>query len=945
MIDFIIINLSLVVIIATGIILYELRPIIGSDRRMDGFFALSVTVLAWVAAAIVNMFAAPEFYAYTYIINVMFSIIVPYLIFRFFLSFTESKLADSRVMKTMLTALPAVDILMLLSTPYHGLYFRSLDPPVYPDTIPSAGIMFWIHIALIAAGILFFYTILIRYIIKNFKNSPLLIITGVGAVIPFILNIAYVINLFGFDRDLSPIGFFLTIFLFAFYTHRSHVRTFDPDMFRDAMLKSLYMSKMSHAIRTPMNAIIGMTGLAMREEISSSVRNKLLIVKQESASLLSILTDICDISQTDASDMQINPSEYLLSSIVNDVTNIIKMKAYDSKLRFTVYIDSNIPGALVGDESRIRQVLVNLLCCAVKHTDQGYIALSITGEVSGESDIGLIIEIRASCKGINKEVIESLFNNTFKLDAQSGKALEGVELGLVISLSVIKSMGGDINVESADEKDSLITVKLPQKIYKPDKLAVVKAASEKSVLIFERRAVYVESLIKTLNNLGVAYELVSDTKELRKLAVEKTFSCIFISYNLFENNMEAIIEISGKSNLILLTEFGESVASDDLNTIAMPVHAISIAGILNNKYYDSELEDGVEKTVKFIAPDAKVLVVDDINTNLRVARGLLIPYKMNVDVRCSGIEAIEAVRNNKYDLILMDHKMPDMDGVETTERIRAMGNIDIYFETVPIIAYTANADSSLIDMFLNSGFSDFMAKPIETVRLNMILEKWIPKDKQTSIEEETGASRVTESRISIEGLDVDRGIALSGGTEKYYLETLAAFIDDVQERRNEIVQCLKDNNLPLYITHIHALKSASASIGAESLSEAAYALEMAAIRKDLHFISKNNNFFMMKIERILNSIINALMTYGRDGKEMNVEIDTGLFGAELLSLKAALEYLDIDGINQSIDTLLRTAQSEDVLAVVRNISKCILMVEYDEAEALIMSLLGKLKIQ
>jgi len=317
---------------------------------------------------------------------------------------------------------------------------------------------------------------------------------------------------------------------------------------------------------------------------------------------------------------------------------------------------------------------------------------------------------------------------------------------------------------------------------------------------------------------------------------------------------------------------------------------------------------------------------------------------MNVDVRCSGIEAIEAVKNNEYDLILMDHKMPDMDGVETTERIRAMGNIDGYFGTVPIIAYTANADSCLTDMFLSNGFSDVMIKPLETVRLNMILEKWIPKDKQTVIEEAPDASQVTESYISIEGLDVDRGIALSGGTEKYYLETLATFIDDVQERRNEITKCLKDNNLPLYITNIHALKSASASIGAESLSEAAYALEMAAIRKDMQYISRNNSYFMMKIERILSSIINALMTYGNGSKEKNDDADNKLFGAQLLNLKNALEDLDIDGINHSIDTLLKTAQNDDVLAVVRNISKCILMVEYDEAEELILSLLGKLNI-
>jgi CheY-like chemotaxis protein len=175
------------------------------------------------------------------------------------------------------------------------------------------------------------------------------------------------------------------------------------------------------------------------------------------------------------------------------------------------------------------------------------------------------------------------------------------------------------------------------------------------------------------------------------------------------------------------------VPDDKLNALAMPVYSLTIANILNGTVGNFSYSTHNEYIVRFTAPEAVVLVVDDVVTNLKVANGLLLPYKMRVDLCKSGVTAIEAMKINRYDIIFMDHKMPGMDGIETTLKIRSMGGEDPYYQEVPVIALTANAVLGTEKMFLENGFNDFLSKPIDTVKLNAVLEKWIPKTKQKTL--------------------------------------------------------------------------------------------------------------------------------------------------------------------------------------------------------------------
>ena len=485
--------------------------------------------------------------------------------------------------------------------------------------------------------------------------------------------------------------------------------------------KSDFLAKMSHEIRTPMNAIIGMTELALRENELLAAHKHIMTVKQAGAHLLTIINDILDFSKIETGKLEIHSDQYSFSSLVNDVISIIRMRVLDSNLRFAVNIDSHIPGELIGDETRIRQILLNILNNAVKYTEKGYVSFTVGGEIINDDTIMLTMEVMDSGKGIKEEDIEKLFGEYVQIDIEKNRGIEGIGLGLAITWNIVKAMDGDINVYSEYGKGSIFTITLPQKFSSPEAMASVYEPEEKSVLVYERREIFANSIVNSIDNLGVKCTLASSNEELLEILSSTAFSFIFISYGLLEKNREIVTKFGANSKVVLLTEFGEAIPDKSLNILAMPVYSISIANILNGISDSFNYGDSEESIVRFAAPDATVLVVDDIKTNLKVAEGLLLPYKMRIDLSTNGADAIEAVKNKHYDIIFMDHKMPGMDGVETTLNIRALE--DEYFKTVPIIALTANAVSDIREFFMQNGFSEFISKPIDTVKLNSLLGK------------------------------------------------------------------------------------------------------------------------------------------------------------------------------------------------------------------------------
>jgi CheY-like chemotaxis protein/nitrogen-specific signal transduction histidine kinase/HPt (histidine-containing phosphotransfer) domain-containing protein len=715
--------------------------------------------------------------------------------------------------------------------------------------------------------------------------------------------------------------------------------------------KSVFLARMSHEIRTPMNAIIGMADLALREDLSTTAREHIFVIKQASANLLLIINDILDFSKIEMGKLDIVSKDYLLSSLLSDVISIVRMRAIDSRLRFVANIDSKIPNELYGDEMRIRQILLNLLSNAVKYTKKGFFFFFFVGKIIDERSVVLTIDVIDSGRGIRPEDMKRLFGEFARFDLAENKGIEGTGLGLAITRNLVKAMNGEINVVSKYGEGSTFSVTLPQKFRKNERLAAVIDSEKVSILIYERRKIYSDSIISAANNLGVHNTHVSTESEFHEEMSKQDYSFIFVEASLCEYVDKICSELISSARIVLLKEFGESADEKNLSVLTMPVFSLSIANVLNGVQNSSLFNFDKDPLMRFTAPAASILIVDDIETNLKVAEGLLQPYNMQITTCLSGADAIKAIKSRYFDLVFMDHMMPEMDGIETTARIRSLGVNDPNYMKMPIIALTANAVYGTKEMFLENGFNDFLSKPINTVKLEAILAKWIPKEKQLISEEENVKVDMEKKQeinndIKIEGVDINKGIAMTGGRVDNYLRTLSVFYNDGIEKIKEIKTCMENGDLPLYVTHVHALKSASASIGASGVSEIAKSLEIAGNNGDMPFIESNNDSFLKELEVLLDNI--KLATPNDTITEIDESAEIIYHESikeNIIKLKKALDDMDTITADKIINDLLSVSHETAIKEALTQIERNILLCDYDDAISKINVLIDKINIE
>jgi len=698
-----------------------------------------------------------------------------------------------------------------------------------------------------------------------------------------------------------------------------------------------FLANMSHELRTPLNAILGMSELVLRETIPPAVREYTHTIKRAGKNLLVIVNDVLDFSKFESGNLEIICEEYSFSSMLHNIINLIKMWVYDYHLRFVINVDNNLPDILMGDVDRIHQVCINLLSNAIKYTKQGFVSLSVEGDMVDDNTIMLRIRIEDSGIGIKQEDIGKLFEKFIRLDQTKNKHIVGTGLGLTITQSLVVAMDGKIEVQSTYGKGSVFTVFLPQTIVGHTKLVTVNEPEKKFVLLFERREQLKESISYAMNGLGINYEFVSTPSEFYEHIQSKKYSHAFIASTLYDNVKEEYPGLKTETIIILVVELGETVTNPGIRILSTPIYSIPIANFLNG------VDDGVdekvaESMVQFVAPTARVLSVDDIETNLVVFDGLLKMYEIQVDSCDSGMKAVEAVKNVFYDIVFVDHMMPEMDGIETVEHIRSLGNEYPHLQAVPIVALTANAIVGVKEMLLDHGFNDFLSKPIDMNNLNTILDKWIPAEKRKAMEKPLEKpNQDTDVGFEIEGLNIKQGITLSGGTVENYMRTLAIFLKDGRAKLGNIRMCLETNNLPLYTIYIHAMVSASANVGAQSLSDTAKTLENAGKQEDRVFIQTHNERFLTDLETLLERI-NAVLPRAEDAKPKSYVCWESV-KTELTLLKTALNAYDSATIKRLTVDLQAMPQSSEVAPVIADILHNVLIGDYDKTITLIDSVL------
>jgi len=378
--------------------------------------------------------------------------------------------------------------------------------------------------------------------------------------------------------------------------------------------KSDFIANVSHEIRTPINAVLGMDEIILRESKDPVVRRYASDIKSAAQTLHGIMNEILDISKIESGKLEITNGVYELNSLLNDTYNFIQLKVKDKKLEFKIDVDSQIPSEYIGDEIRIKQILTNLLTNAVKYTESGGITLRIRGEKGGDRQEILHFMVEDTGRGMKEEDLKNLFQEYQRFDAEKNRNVEGTGLGMSITLQFLRLLGSELKVDSTYGVGSVFSFDLSQEIFDEKPFGELKEPEQR---------------------------------------IEEDYT--------YQNTLEV-------SNV-------------------------------------------------------RVLVVDDNAINRKVFINLLKNTSLDIDEAESGLECISLVKKNVYNLIFMDHMMPEMDGIETFHIIRTME--DNISKDAKVIMLTANAVSGARETYLAEGFDDFIPKPIVPAELEEMIKKYV----------------------------------------------------------------------------------------------------------------------------------------------------------------------------------------------------------------------------
>lgn len=512
------------------------------------------------------------------------------------------------------------------------------------------------------------------------------------------------------------------------------------------MAKSSFLANMSHEIRTPINAILGMNEMILREEKDPAIRGYAGNIQASGNSLLSIVSDVLDISKIESGKLEIIPVDYEVNSLISDCCNMAAGRAKAKELELLVECADNVPMKLCGDETHIRQIIMNLLTNAVKYTEKGTVKLIVSGSFN---DGGFVLKVDVSDTGIGiaEENLPQLFTQFQRFDLQRNRNIEGTGLGLSIVKRLCDLMSGTITARSVLGSGSTFTVELPQKV------------------------------------------------------VDST-----------------------------------PCGGVNLNYSAGAEH----------EYHHS-----------FEAPEAKILAVDDLPVNLLVIANLLKETRIKIDTAGSGRECLDKCSQQKYDLILMDHMMPEMDGVQTFEKLHG-DKSSPNFET-PVIMLTANALAGMREQYMDVGFADYVSKPVRGAKLEEAIRRNLPESLIKPASPEIPAEAVSTEPSgfadicsAVPELNVNAALQYCCGSAELLNDLLHDFTEN--DHFSDLKAAFEEKRWEDYRRHAHSLKSTSLMIGLTGLSERARASELALKGGCTEFAELNHDSLIEEYSALLGKI-------------------------------------------------------------------------------------------
>ncbi|MGN0599126.1 MAG: ATP-binding protein [Oscillospiraceae bacterium] len=468
-------------------------------------------------------------------------------------------------------------------------------------------------------------------------------------------------------------------------------------------------------------------GSILTKKKNCNIRSNCGSIRSAVRSLLAMINDILDPSEIESGKPELVREEFNIAPTISEAVSMAEAKRGSKKIDFFVNADPNIPRGLLGDEAGIRQVIVSLMTNAVKYTEKGSITLTVS-QTRQEYGINLFVSVADTGTGITPENLDKIYTSFYRADTKKNRSVEGT--GLALSKKLVDSMGGFFSVKSGYGVGSEFRFVIPLEVSDKEPFAAVKEPHKIHAAAFfdicDRNKMS-DSLKKMAEMLHVDITACYDAEALQRLTGSRRITHILVSKEKYIDNTKLMTELAEMSDVYVIQEKSDAVIlPKNIRCIYKPFCSIAAAAVFNNESIAPGRGERDHIQIRFSAPEARVLIVDDNKLNLEIAAGLMEPYQMQISTAESGEKAIEMLRSEEFDIVFMDQMMPDMDGVEATKLIRSMGGD--YFEELPIVALTANVFNGAREMFLKERFTDFLAKPIDIETLDRILRSCLPRE-------------------------------------------------------------------------------------------------------------------------------------------------------------------------------------------------------------------------